>query len=81
MLLYLHVESYCLLLIIDITTTTMTESTYESTQTTVQSTVASSQSTEPSPTTTGGSESTTKGKKKTLVFACIVYKAFYFSID
>uniref|UniRef100_A0A8W8N521 Fibrillin-1 n=1 Tax=Magallana gigas TaxID=29159 RepID=A0A8W8N521_MAGGI len=44
----------------EMTTSTMTESTYESTQTIVQSTVESSESTEASPTTTGGSESTTK---------------------
>lgn len=78
MLLYLHVKSYCLLLIIDITTTTMTESTYESTQTTVQSTVASSQSTKPSPTTTGGSESTTKGKKKLWCLHVLNIKLFTF---
>lgn len=49
------------------TTTTMTESTYESTQTTVQSTVESSQSTEFRPSTTGESEkSTIKGKIKSL---------------
>lgn len=57
------------------TTTTMTESSYESTQTTVQSTFEPSQSTESSPTTTEDSESTTTGRK-TLVFACAEYKAF-----